>query len=161
MASDGNKLVGAALGVAVAVMVSHGHVTATAVTAASHAAHLAHEAQLAKPSAPVVTTAVSGCGGSNVALANCMATAAGWGSGQVTCLDELWTRESGFSTTATNPSSGAYGIPQSLPAGKMAAAGADWQTNPRTQVRWGISYITGRYGSACAAWSHEMAVSWY
>ena len=77
------------------------------------------------------------------------------------CLDELWTRESNFETGATNPQSGAYGIPQSLPAAKMAAAGADWQTNPATQVRWGLGYIAATYGSPCAAWSHEEAAGWY
>ena len=80
---------------------------------------------------------------------------------QTTCLDELWTRESNFETGATNPQTGAYGIPQSLPAAKMAAAGADWQTNPATQIRWGLGYIAATYGTPCAAWSHEEAVSWY
>ena len=73
----------------------------------------------------------------------------------------LWTRESSFETGATNPQTGAYGIPQSLPAAKMAAAGADWQTNPATQIRWGLGYIAATYGTPCAAWSHEEAVSWY
>ena len=66
---------------------------------------------------------------------------------QTTCLDWLWTRESNFETGATNPRSGAYGIPQSLPAAKMAAAGADWQTNPATQIRWGLGYIAATYGT--------------
>ena len=101
-------------------------------------------------------------GGSNEALANSMAASGyGWTGGQATCLDELWTRESGFGTGATNPQSGAYGIPQSLPAAKMAAAGADWQTNPATQIRWGLSYIASTYGTPCAAWSHEQAAGWY
>ena len=117
----------------------------------------------APPSTASATAAVTGCGGSNEALANCMAAAApyGWTASQTTCLDELWTRESNFETGATNPQSGAYGIPQSLPAAKMAAAGADWQTNPATQVRWGLSYIAATYGSPCGAWSHEQAAGWY
>ena len=63
--------------------------------------------------------------------------------------------------TATNPQSGAYGIPQSLPAAKMAAAGPGWQTDPATQIRWGLSYIAATYGTPCGAWSHEQAAGWY
>jgi len=70
-------------------------------------------------------------------------------------------RESNWDHTATNPSSGAYGIPQSLPAAKMASAGADWRTNPATQVRWGVDYITQSYGSPCAAWRFWQANNWY
>jgi hypothetical protein len=80
---------------------------------------------------------------------------------QYGCLDRLWTRESGWNYLATNPSSGAYGIPQSLPASKMASAGADWRTNSDTQIRWGLGYISGRYGTPCAAWAHSQAVGWY
>lgn len=80
---------------------------------------------------------------------------------EYSCLVALWNRESGWNTYAMNPSSGAYGIPQSLPGSKMASAGADWQTNPDTQIRWGLGYIQGRYGSPCAAWAHSEAVGWY
>jgi hypothetical protein len=83
------------------------------------------------------------------------------GDVQFRCLDKLFTRESGWNTYATNPSSGAYGIPQSLPASKMASAGADWKTNPFTQVRWGLNYIANRYGSPCGAWAHSQSVGWY
>lgn len=83
------------------------------------------------------------------------------GDQQFSCLDKLFTRESGWNTYATNPSSGAYGIPQALPASKMASAGADWKTNPFTQVRWGLNYIASRYGSPCGAWSHSQSVGWY
>jgi hypothetical protein len=82
-------------------------------------------------------------------------------AGQWPYLDKLWTRESGFSQTAKNPSSGAYGIPQSLPASKMASAGADYLTNPRTQIKWGLGYIHGRYGSPSGAWAHEQSHGWY
>lgn len=85
----------------------------------------------------------------------------GWGADQMSCLVPLWERESGWRTSAANPSSGAYGIPQSLPAGKMSSAGADWATNYETQVRWGLGYIQGRYGSPCAAWGHSNSVGWY
>jgi hypothetical protein len=86
----------------------------------------------------------------------------GWGNNtQFNCLNSLWMRESNWEWSAKNPYSGAYGIPQSLPASKMAAAGADWRTNPATQIRWGLDYIKGRYGSPCGAWSHELAIGWY
>ncbi|WP_191905640.1 coiled-coil domain-containing protein [Microbacterium caowuchunii] len=85
----------------------------------------------------------------------------GWGDDQFGCLVLLWNRESGWRANALNPSSGAYGIPQALPAEKMAAAGADWRTNGNTQVNWGLSYIRSRYGSPCAAWDHSQRVGWY
>jgi hypothetical protein len=85
----------------------------------------------------------------------------GWESGQFPCLDALWTHESGWNVYAENPASGAYGIPQALPGSQMASAGADWQTSAATQIRWGLTYIKGRYGSPCAAWSHEEATGWY
>jgi hypothetical protein len=85
----------------------------------------------------------------------------GWPASQFGCLDALWTRESGWNPYATNPSSGAFGIAQALPASKMATAGADWQTNPATQIRWGLSYIQATYGSPCGAWAHETADGWY
>lgn len=84
----------------------------------------------------------------------------GWAS-QAACLNNLWNRESNWNVYATNPSSGAYGIPQSLPARKMASAGPDWLTNPATQIRWGLDYIAGRYGTPCNAWAHETSVNWY
>jgi hypothetical protein len=85
----------------------------------------------------------------------------GWSAGQFACLQPLWERESGWDVTAENPSSGAYGIPQALPGAQMASAGPDWQTNAATQIRWGLTYIQGRYGSPCGAWAHEGADGWY
>ncbi len=85
----------------------------------------------------------------------------GWGEAQFQCLNQLWQKESGWSYTAYNASSGATGIPQSLPGSKMAAAGADWQTNATTQVTWGLGYIASAYGTPCSAWSHSQAVNWY
>lgn len=85
----------------------------------------------------------------------------GFSSDQFGCLDSLWTRESGWDVYADNPSSSAYGIPQSLPGSKMASAGADWATNPVTQIRWGLGYIQDRYGSPCGAWAHSESVGWY
>lgn len=80
---------------------------------------------------------------------------------QFGCLDQLWQKESGWRVRATNPSSGAYGIPQALPAGKMASAGSDWRTSARTQIVWGLGYIGERYGSPCGAWAHSRAHNWY
>lgn len=80
---------------------------------------------------------------------------------EFSCLNSLWERESNWNVSAMNTGSGAYGIPQSLPGDKMASAGADWQTNPDTQIRWGLGYIQGRYGSPCNAWAHSESVGWY
>jgi hypothetical protein len=85
----------------------------------------------------------------------------GWTGTEWTALNNLWTRESGWNYAATNPSSGAYGIPQSLPASKMVSAGADWMTNPATQIKWGLNYIAQRYGDPLAAWAHELQFNWY
>ncbi len=85
----------------------------------------------------------------------------GWSSAEFTCLDEIYTHESGWDPTAMNPSSGAFGIPQALPGDKMAAYGADWQTNPSTQLAWGLAYIRDRYGSPCGAWGFWESNSWY
>lgn len=84
-----------------------------------------------------------------------------WGLDQYSCLVNLWTRESQWRTLARNPSSGAYGIPQALPASKMATEGADWMTNPETQIRWGVKYIVARYKTACGAWAHSERYNWY
>lgn len=85
----------------------------------------------------------------------------GFGADQYECLLTLWTKESGWSSSATNPSSGAYGIPQALPGSKMASAGADWRTNPATQIRWGLGYIKGRYGTPCGALADWNRKGWY
>lgn len=85
----------------------------------------------------------------------------GWSSSQMSCLVSLWNQESGWRTSALNVSSGAYGIPQSLPADKMSSYGLDWQTNFRTQINWGLAYISSAYGSPCGAWAHEVSHNWY
>lgn len=99
--------------------------------------------------------------GSARATAKDLVLAQGWGEDQFACLDKLWNKESKWNHTAENKSSGAYGIPQALPGSKMASAGADWRTNPATQIRWGLGYIEGRYGTPCGAWSHSVAKGWY
>ena len=83
------------------------------------------------------------------------------GATQFACLDQVAIRESHWNPYDRNRTSGAYGIGQALPASKMAPFGADYLTNPITQVRWMISYVTGRYGSACGAWAFWQAHRWY
>lgn len=90
-----------------------------------------------------------------------LVTAKGWEYNQYSCLVKLWERESNWRWNALNKSSGAYGIPQSLPGTKMASAGADWRTNPETQIKWGIGYISGRYGNPCGALAHSNEHNWY
>jgi hypothetical protein len=85
----------------------------------------------------------------------------GWGDGQFSCLDSLWQKESSWDYQAENPSSGAYGIAQSLPGSKMASVGADWQTVAATQIAWGLDYISRAYGTPCAAWGHSQSTNWY
>jgi len=80
---------------------------------------------------------------------------------QWTCLYNLWERESGWNVYATNPVSGAYGIPQSLPGDKMASVASDWQTNPITQIKWGLGYIKSIYGTPCGAWQNEVDLGYY
>jgi hypothetical protein len=137
------------LAVAAAVLYVSGHQADVAATGHAGSHHAA-----AAISGPVTRNA-------NEALANQMAASGyGWRGAQATCLDELWTEESGFSSTAYNASSGATGIPQLLPGAHKIPA--NW-SDPRVQVRWGLSYISRRYGTPCAAWEHERSQSpnWY
>lgn len=85
----------------------------------------------------------------------------GWSEYDFDCLVKLWNRESGWNPNAHNSSSGAHGIPQSLPASKMASEGSDYYTNGETQIRWGLKYISGRYGSPANAWAHSQQTGWY
>jgi hypothetical protein len=98
--------------------------------------------------------------GSVRALGKELAAARGWTGVQWECLDNVWTRESGWGVTAENPS-GAYGIPQASPGSKMASYGADWRDDPAVQIRWGLSYIANAYGNPCAAWSFWQSHYWY
>ena len=135
---------------------------AQAAKAAAAARNRAH----ADSAAPIGASSGSSGGGSLApgaarAYAAGRMSAYGWGSRDNECLGWLWYRESGWRWNALNSSSGAYGIPQSLPGSKMASAGADWRTSASTQIDWGLGYIKDRYGSPCRAWSHETAYSWY
>jgi hypothetical protein len=99
--------------------------------------------------------------GTAQSIAAGMVSARGWPSTEFDCLVALWNKESHWNVYSNNASSGAYGIPQALPGSKMASAGADWATNPATQITWGLGYITGRYGTPCGAWSHSQLSGWY
>ena len=91
-----------------------------------------------------------------------LANQRGWGGEQWNCLDQLYRRESGWNHLIWNrQGSGAYGIPQALPANKMASAGADWLTNPETQIRWGLGYIAARYKDPCSALKFQISHNWY
>ncbi|MFC5953524.1 transglycosylase SLT domain-containing protein [Streptomyces pratens] len=116
--------------------------------------------------------AAAACG-SLIAAAPAQAATTATGSAQVTaqsmigdsaqyqCFSNIVQHESGWNHTATNASSGAYGLVQALPASKMASAGSDWKTNPTTQISWGIGYMNERYGSPCDAWDFWQANNWY
>ena len=128
------------------------------------AAQAQREAEAAAAAAAEAAAAAAAANTPDGAKANARQIAAaeyGWDSGQFSCLESLWTRESGWNYQAYNSGSGATGIPQSLPGSKMASAGADWQTNATTQIRWGLQYINGSYGSPCAAWGHSQSTGWY
>lgn len=102
---------------------------------------------------------------------NLAAGSYGWGEGEFQCLNQLWQKESRWEVRAQNnsfspssapiPANQAYGIVQSGPGSKMSSAGADWETNAATQITWGLSYISARYGSPCSAWSHSTSHNWY
>lgn len=129
---------------------------ATAGTLSSDAeiAQLRSEAQLSD-----IPLVYSGEDPKNIAQG--LVAARGWGDGEFRCLVALWQRESNWNPYAENPSSGAYGIPQSLPGSKMGSVAPDWRTNPVTQITWGLNYIAGRYGTPCSAWGHSESVGWY
>ncbi len=114
--------------------------------------------QRSDPQSPATKDVVSG---EPREIAQAMLPQFGFSSDQFSCLDALWTKESGWNVHADNPTSSAYGIPQALPGSKMASAGEDWAGNPATQIRWGLGYIAGRYGSPCAAWGHSQSHNWY
>ena len=90
--------------------------------------------------------------GAQLVARNIMAKEYGWAERQFGCLKSLWTRESHWNYKAHNRRSGAFGIAQALPAGKMGMISTDWKTNPVTQIRWGLHYIEARYSTPCNAW---------
>jgi hypothetical protein len=99
--------------------------------------------------------------GTAQSIAYNMMSSFGFPTSEWSCLDDIWNRESSWMYDAENPSSGAYGIPQALPGYKMANAGPDWQTDPATQIRWGLGYIQQTYGNPCVAWNFDVANGGY
>jgi hypothetical protein len=100
-------------------------------------------------------------GGDPRTVAKALLPQFGFGADQFSCLDSIYSQESGWNTHADNPSSSAYGIPQALPGTKMASAGPNWQNDAATQIKWGLGYIKGRYGSPCSAWGFKQSHGWY
>ncbi|HEY8044639.1 MAG TPA: lytic transglycosylase domain-containing protein [Streptosporangiaceae bacterium] len=133
---------------------------AAARAAAARAAARAAQQQQAA-AVPAAAAQPATASGSPQQIAQGMLGSYGWSASQFGCLQPLWNAESGWNVSASNTTSGAYGIPQALPGSKMASAGADWQTSAATQIRWGLGYIRSVYGSPCGAWSHEQAYGWY
>jgi hypothetical protein len=109
--------------------------------------------------APIVYAPVPSPGTAQ-SIAYNLLPAFGFAKSQFGCLKVMWNNESGWRVTAAN-ASGAYGIPQALPGSKMASAGPNWQTNATTQIKWGLGYIKGRYGTPCGAWNFWQAHGWY
>lgn len=107
------------------------------------------------------STASADASGDPKEIARSMVASRGWSDSDFQCLVVLWNRESNWNPSASNSSSGAYGIPQALPGSKMASAGSDWKTNPATQIKWGLDYIANRYGTPCGALSHSNSTGWY
>jgi hypothetical protein len=130
---------------------------ALSITAAAPAT-AATAAQSRSSSLSVTAAAPSG---SPRQVATALLGSYGWSASQFSCLNPLWAHESGWSVSAYNAGSGAYGIPQATPGSKMASAGPDWKSNATTQIRWGLGYIKSTYGSPCAAWRHEQSTGWY
>ena len=116
---------------------------------------------LAQPDGQAVTGTESLSDEDPRTIARALLAEFGFSADQFGCLDSLWSSESGWRVNADNPSSSAYGIPQALPGSKMSSFGADWATNPVTQIRWGLDYISDRYGSPCSAWSFKQGRGWY
>ena len=106
-------------------------------------------------------TYISGSVAEYQAYARARCSAYGWSTADFNCLVALWNKESKWNPNAYNARSGAYGIPQALPASKMATAGTDYRTNYKTQINWGLSYISSEYGSPSAAWSHSKSKGGY
>jgi resuscitation-promoting factor RpfB len=140
------------------------------MTAATKSFKVVGSPKVATQPVPVTATATGGGApivpaappnpGTAQRIAYNMLPAFGFSHNQYGCLDNIYSRESGWRYNAWN-ASGAYGIPQALPGSKMATAGADWMTNPATQIRWGLRYIKSVYGSPCNAWGFWQVHGWY
>jgi hypothetical protein len=115
------------------------------------------QATVVAPPVPVDCESYSG----NKQIGCSLLDSFGFESGQMSCLEPLWDRESGWNERAGNQSSGAYGIPQALPGNKMAKFGSGWETDPVIQIKWGLDYIKNRYVTPCGAWSAFQSQGWY
>jgi len=133
-----------------------------AVAAAEQAKKVASPSQ-SKKSGPAAPPAPESCNiySGNRRTGCAMVLAKGWDLQQMGCLDKLWNKESSWNEKARNRSSGAYGIPQAYPGHKMSSAGSDWETNPVTQIKWGLGYISQRYGTPCKAWATSQSTGSY
>jgi hypothetical protein len=170
-AASGLVIAGSAVSGSAALADAHQRVLAQrAASAAGAAAAAERERQAAAAAAAAAVKARQDAAKAEIArlakrdpraLGALLAAERGWTGRQWKCLNALWNKESRWLVTADNPTSSAYGIPQALPGSKMASAGADWKTNPATQIRWGLGYIKSRYKTPCAAWSHSQAHNWY
>jgi hypothetical protein len=145
--------------------VAAGAVVLSGAVRAGHAPAGHAPAPASVAAAPPLTVAVSPAGrvtsGPVVSTGLAMAARYGWTGQQALCLNWLWTRESGWRLVWNYGGSGAFGIPQALPASKMASAGPDYMTSPVTEIRWGLGYIAERYGTPCNAWKYETDKGWY
>lgn len=133
----------------------------SALTAAQEAKVAAEHAAAQAAAEAAALAAANTVDGAKATARQMAASQYGWGDEQFSCLNSLWTKESGWNYQAYNTSGGATGIPQALPGSKMASAGSDWQTNAATQIAWGLGYISSVYGTPCSAWGHSQAVNWY
>jgi hypothetical protein len=135
------------------------------VTATPSATKTATKATTQPPTAKTTTTIAipASCGAysGNRAIACALLPTYGFSLSQMPALDKLWQKESGWNHKASNPSSGAYGIPQALPGSKMGTIASDWRTNPATQIKWGLGYVKSRYGTPNNAWAHFLSHNWY
>ncbi len=129
--------------------------TVTHPAAIKHPATIAHPVAIKHPATPKTSHAAV-TGGSPQEIARSIVPA-----GEFGCFSEIISHESGWNVHAVNPSSGAYGLPQSLPGDKMASAGPDWRNDATTQIHWALTYMDSRYGSPCDAWSFWQAHNWY
>ena len=137
------------------------HVSAKAPVKAKAQVKAKQKAKVKRVTRSHVRTFTAPQTGSNRLIGKRLAAQNGWTGEQWECLNNLWQKESGWSTRSSNSSGSAWGIPQALPGSKMRSAGKDWRTNPATQITWGIGYINNRYGSACKAWAHWQSHNWY
>ena len=163
--TDAGTVAPAAMTAAVKAQPSQAVSQATAAKAATTAktAKTATSAKTAKTSATAhaKTQAKPTAAKSPKQIATAMLGGFGWTKAQFSYLDQLWHQESNWNPSATNASSGAYGIAQALPASQMSSAGSDWQTNASTQIKWGLSYIEDTYGTPCAAWNVDITEGGY